>query len=136
MNDIITIDWNSLPTKRKLQSELSRVTMSADAKLALHRLGDVTYSIEGRVIEVGRQVLGFILELVRQFPNLTIATLAAMVITALIGTVALLGPLLSALLGPLVIAAGVGIGTLAEMREGRLGDSVDWLTRQIEMAVA
>lgn len=72
------------------------------------------------------------MELVRQFPNITIAVLAAMVISALIGAVALLGPLLQALIGPLVIAAVIGVGTLAEMREGRLGLSVDWLTREIE----
>ena len=135
MNDLVTIDWGKLPTRRELQSQLNRINLSADAKLALYNLSEMTYRVGDKIVDIGRRILAFVMELVRKFPNITIAVLAAIVISALIGSVALLGPLLQALLGPLVVAAAVGFGTLAEMREGHLGLSVDWLTREIEALV-
>jgi hypothetical protein len=136
MNDLVSIDWENLPSTRELHRRLNRVELSADAKAAIAQLSDLTVTVGDKIIDVGRRIVAFVLELIRRFPQLTFCTLVALAMSALIGSIPFLGPPLSALLGPLLIAAGLGIGALAELRSGQLGESIDWLTREIEQLVA
>jgi len=67
---------------------------------------------------------------VRHFPGLTFAVLLALVVNALLVGVPLLGPLLQPLFGPIVLAAGVTIGGLADLREGDMRGRVDSLVAE------
>lgn len=132
MNEIISVEPTSLPTRRQLHTQLENISMPADAKVAIAELIDMTANVGVRVIEIGRRIVAFAFELMRQFPNLAFCAIIALLLNALIAAIPLLGPLLQALIGPLILAGGVGLGALLELRDGDLRGRVDLLTRQFE----
>lgn len=126
----------TLPTRRELHAQLERLDMSADAKVAIAEVIDVTSVAGDRVIETGRRIVAFAFEVLRQFPNISFLTIVAVILNALIASVPLLGPLLSALLGPLLLIGGLAVGTLLELRDGYMRERVDFLTRQFQAIFA
>ena len=104
--------------------KIERLHISADGKAILSELADVTIDIGGRLVQVGRRVVAFILELVRQYPNTTFGMVAALVVSALIASVPLLGAVLSPLLAPLLLAFGIVKGALADMANSSLNAKI------------
>lgn len=136
MNDIIPFDWAALPSRRELQRQIDNLPLSAEHKLALTRVSHLTARVGDQMLEVGRRIIAFAFEIVRQFPTLTFAIVLAIVINALLAGVPLLGPLLQPLFGPIVLAAGVTIGGLAELREGDMRSRVDSLVVEFQRIFA
>jgi hypothetical protein len=136
MNEIDTVDWGALPSRRELHRQLDRLDIAADAKVALAELTDFSAKVGEKVVEVGRRIVAFALELIRQFPNLTFCAIMAMVLTTLIAAIPLLGPPLSALLGPLLMAAGVATGSLMELADGDLRGRIALLTTEFDRILA
>lgn len=122
----------TLPTRRQLHAQLERLDISADAKVAIAEVIDLTSVAADRVIEIGRRIVAFAFELLRQFPHIGVLTILAVILNALIASVPLLGALLSSLLGPLLLVGGIAVGTLLDLRDGSLRDGVDLLTRQFQ----
>lgn len=130
MIDIVPYDWAELPSRRELHRRIDNLALPAEHKLALTRMSDLTTQMGDRVIEIGRRIVSFAFELARHFPSLTFAVLLALVVNALLVGVPLLGPLLQPLFGPIVLAAGVTIGGLADLREGDMRDRVESLVAE------
>lgn len=53
----------NLPTRRQLHAELDRMTLSADAKVLMGTLLDTTAEVAGRIIEIGREILAFAIDM-------------------------------------------------------------------------
>lgn len=136
MNNIIKVESVILPTRRQLHKQLDSLSMPSDAKVAIAELIDMTAAAGDRVIEIGRRVVAFAFELMRQFPNLTFCTIVALILNTLVAAIPILGPLLQALIGPLVLAGGVALGALLELKDGNLRERIDLLTRQFEALLA
>lgn len=115
---------DSAPTKKILIEKIERLNISADAKAILSDVAAVTIDVGGRLVQVGRRVIAFILDLVRQYPNTTFGVIAALVVSALIASVPLLGAVLSPLLAPLLLAFGIAKGALADMAESSLNAKI------------
>ena len=130
LTDIVPYDWAELPSRRELHRRIDNLALPAEHKLALTRVSDLTTQMGDRVIEIGRRIVSFAFELVRHFPGLTFAVLLALVVNALLVGVPLLGPLLQPLFGPIVLAAGVTIGGLADLREGDMRGQVESLVAE------
>lgn len=118
-----------LLSRHEIDSRIERMAISADAKAILSDIADLTVTAGGRLIEVGRRILSFIFDMVRRFPNTTFAIIAAYVVTALLASVPLLGPILKALAGPLVLALGITAGMLADLKERAFTARVEQLER-------
>lgn len=136
MNEPVSVSWANLPSRRELHDRLDRLDMPADAKVAVAELINTTAMAGDRVIEIGRRIVAFAFELMRQFPHLTFCLIVALVLNALIAAVPLLGPLLSALLGPLLLVAGTGLGALMDLREGDMRHRIDLLTCELQAIFA
>lgn len=132
MNAIVAINWDAIPSKRALLRQIDGLSIAAEGKLALTRMTELTTKVGDRIVEVGRRIIAFAFELLRQFPNLSFAILAALTINAILVSVPLLGPLLQPLYGPIVLAGGLGIGALAELREGDMRERLDTLTHEFQ----
>ena len=124
----------SLP-ERKLVQLIERTNLSADLKAILTDLTRFTMKIGGKVLAIGRKILSFVFDLVKAFPGIAMGAIAALVVTALVAGVPLLGPPLSALLGPLLLALGIGAGALKDLTnenlEARINTLVDSLSRLV-----
>lgn len=130
MSNVIPHDWANLPSRRELHRKIDNLAISAEHKLALTRVADLTARAGEQVIEIGRSIVAFAFELARQFPGLTFAVLLALVVNALLASVPWLGPLLQPLFGPIVLAAGVTIGGLADLYEGDMRGRVENLVAE------
>lgn len=134
--DVQNFDWSELPSRRELNRRLDKLDISADGKVALAQLVDKTTMVGDRTLEVGRRILAFAFECFRQFPYLTFCSVVALAITAVIGCVPLLGGLLGALIGPLLLAAGIGLGASYELQDGDMKGRFDALADEFKAIFA
>lgn len=113
-----------LPSRRALLDRIEGLAIPADAKVLLARLLTTTLEVGGRIVEVGRRILAFALDLAKSFPNVAFGVTVALIMSMLIASVPLLGGLLAPLLTPLLLALGLGVGALADLREGAMARRV------------
>lgn len=121
----------SLPL-RKIDEHLRRLPISADAKALLADLAKVTWKVGETAIQIGRRIISFILDLVKQFPHTAFGVIVGVTLTALIGAVPFLGPLLAPFLGPLLVAFGLAVGAVQDMRETALRTRVSILEAEMQ----
>ena len=130
--DALLREVNASPPERKLIELIERTNLSADLKAILCDLARVTIRVGGKVVAIGRRILAFALDLIRTFPAMATGVVVALVLTSLIQGIPVpgVGKMLAAILGPLLLALGIGMGALQDMgspdfhaRMGRLVDS-------------
>ena len=121
-NGTIEIMNDGLASRRQITRRLDNLNCSADQKAILSKLLEAVYRIGSKVIEVGRSILTFALRLVNVAPGATFGLIVGAAMSALIAGVPLLGPMLSAVLGPLLIAFGLGTGAISDLINGQLAD--------------
>lgn len=125
----------TLPDRADLLRGIERIDLSAEAKAAIAKLIDLTHAAAGRIMHVGRHIVAFVLDAMRVFPHLTFANLIAATLSLLIAAVPILGPLLSPLLTPLLLAAGVGLGALADFSNGGLGGRIEQFATELRAKI-
>lgn len=134
--DVALIDLSNPPSKRYLRDRIDRLAVSADAKALLYDLADITLDIGGKVVSAGRQILAFVLDLVKRFPDTAFGVIVALVVSSLIAAIPLLGVVLGPLLTPLLLAFGLASGALADLKEAAIRSRVSHLERHFMTATA
>lgn len=120
-----------LLSRQAIRERIESMAISADAKAILVDIADTTIEIGGKLVQAGRKILSFVFDMVQRFPNTTFGALVGFVLTALVASVPILGPVLGALVGPLLQALGIGMGALADMKGDRaFAARVDRLERE------
>ena len=132
MSDIVHV---SLPTRRQLHAQLDRMALSADAKVLMGKLLDTTAEVAGKIIEVGRQILAFVTDLLKRFPNTGLGLVIGLTLTALVGAIPLLGVVLGPLIGPILTTFTVTSGALADMKNTSLQKQIDLFSSKLNAAV-
>ncbi|MGR3541433.1 MAG: hypothetical protein ACU0BS_08385 [Hasllibacter sp.] len=113
---------------RDLRRALENVALSADAKAVLDRLLAATVQVGRHALQIGRVIVSFALGVLRMAPQTMFGSVIALAMTALIGSVPIIGAALGALLAPLLAAFGIGMGALADMRAGSVAAEVERFT--------
>jgi len=111
-------------SKADLGRQIDQLTLSADAKAILSQIAEASAKVGERLIYVGRHVLSFIFDLMRQFPNTAFGAIAGFVISALIASVPFVGAALATFLGPLLIALGIIRGAIADITNSALSSRI------------
>lgn len=114
---------SALPT-RKLNELIERTSLSADMKALLIDVASITAKVAGTVITIGRKILTVVLDLVKVFPSVTLGVLAALVISALIASIPLVGGLLAGALSSILLLVGVGKGALQDLSSPALEERI------------
>ncbi len=133
MNEMLQ---TNLPTRRQLHAELDRMTLSADAKVLMGTLLETTAEVAGRIIEVGRQILAFAIDMLKRFPNTGLGLVVGLTLTAVIGAIPFLGAVLAPLVGPLLTAFTVTNGALADMKNSSLEKQIDLFSAKLDEVIA
>jgi hypothetical protein len=107
----------SLIDKAALKRWIERLDVSADIKLLLDNLLEITHTIGGKIVRVGAKILEFIFDFARAYPSIAVGVVAALVISFLINSIPLLGPALSPILTPLLLILGIGLGALNDLTD-------------------
>lgn len=109
---------------------------SADAKALLAQLATVTVEVGGRLVEAGRRILSFALEMAKAFPNTLFGVVVAIIMSVLIASIPFLGGILGPLLAPILLAYGLGSGAITDMKEGALRRRVEALEAEFRAMAA
>ena len=134
--DNAIIEWGDLPSRRVMLHRIERMDLSADAKAVTVRLMDLTLEVGGRIVELGKAVLTFVLDVIERFPHLTFGVAVALIVSFLIAAVPVVGPPLSALMTPILVAFRLGMGALEDMWSGALRKNFQSFGQDVEIAVA
>ncbi|MCV2870373.1 hypothetical protein OEW28_17300 [Defluviimonas sp. WL0002] len=135
IDDPLLFDLNAAPNIRSLKASIARLHLSADAKSLLETLARFTVTVAGTVVAVGRKILQVCLALLRTFPNLLFGVIVALALSMIVASIPLLGPPLSAILTPLLAIVGIGVGALADMKSGKIGEQMGRLVDVLEAAL-
>lgn len=119
-----------------LDREVDQLRISADAKAILSDIASATVKVGAGIIYIGRQVLSFIFDLLRQFPMTVFAVLAGFVISALIASVPFVGPALAAFAGPLLMALGVAHGAATDISNSAISLKLAAFEKQLQALYA
>lgn len=114
----------SLP-QRKLNELIERTNLSADMKALLSDIATVTVKVAGKLISIGRKILSVVFEFVKLFPGITLGVIAALVITAIIASLPLIGGVLAGALSSILLLIGVGKGALLDLTNSSLDQKID-----------
>lgn len=137
MTDLTVIDtlFDSPPSRRDLSATLDRLPLPADAKVLMGQLLATTAAVAGQIIEVGRQIIAFVLEMVRRYPATALGAVVGLTITVLIGSIPLLGFLLGPLIGPIMTAFLLTQGALSDMRNLGIAKEIEALERKFDLVL-
>lgn len=120
---------DSLPL-RKIEAMLERTDLSADAKSIALEVASQTIVVAGQIVQIGRKIVSFALELARTIPNTLFGVALALVLTAFIAGIPIIGALLAGLLKSILLIFGIAQGALVDMRNGELGSRIENLMAQ------
>ena len=124
----------SLP-ERKLLQLIERTQLSADLKAILSDLVKVTVKVGSKILAIGRKILTFVLDLVKTFPAIAMGTIAALVITAVVGAIPVFGAAIAAFLGPILLALGITAGALKDFTNDKLSERISALVDSFRVLV-
>jgi hypothetical protein len=132
----VIAEFEKAPTLRALQDKVDRLPISADAKSILMDVAKVTLAVGGKVISFGRKILEFAIELAGKFQTAIFGAIIALILSLVIATLPILGPAMSALLTPLMLAFGITMGSLADFKNMSLQRDLDFLKQRMSILAA
>ena len=115
-----TQNWLSIPSRRELSDRLERTDMSADAKVIIAKLLDTTARVGAQVFEIGKQIIAFAFDMISRFRGIAFGAVIAVTVSTVIASTPLIGGALAAMLAPLLLAFGLTMGALEDLRNGAL----------------
>lgn len=84
-----TMSESGILSKSQILNQLDRLTISADAKAIIFDISEVCATVGDQIFVIGRYVVSFILDLVRQFPNTAFGAVVGFVVSSLIASIPL-----------------------------------------------
>lgn len=135
--DQLVREVNASPPERKLVELIERTNLSADLKALLCDLARITVRVGGKVLAIGRRILAFALDLIRAFPAMAMGAIVALVVSSLIANIPIpvINKVLAAILGPLLLAMGIGMGALQDMASPGFGERVGALVDSFRVLI-
>ncbi len=125
-----------LPSRRELNAKLDRIAMPADAKVLMGKLLDTTAEVAGKIVEVGRRIIAFIIDLMDRYPGTVLGLGVGLTLTVLLGSIPILGMILGPVVGPLMAAFMVTSGALADLRNSAIEKQIELFGAKLDAALA
>lgn len=116
---------------RRLTAYIDQLEVSAAFKAMLRDLAKVTWTVRSTVVTIGRKILFTALEIVTTFPGTLFGVAVASIVTLIVGTIPLVGPLLAAFVGPIMLATGLTMSALSDFRSSAWSTKVTALQEQL-----
>lgn len=129
-------EFAAAPPLRTLRDRIERLNVSADAKALLMDIAAVTLKVGEKVLAFGRKVLDFVFNLAVRFQNVGFGVILALALSAVLASIPLLGPLIAALLTPIMLAFGIVRGALQDFKDASLRGELDALERRMAIMSA
>lgn len=129
-------DFAGAPPMRALHARIEKLNFSADVKVLLTDFAKITVMVGGKLIAFGRKVLDFVFHLVARFQNIGFGVIIALVLSAVLASIPLLGPVVSTLLTPILLAFGIARGAIQDFRDAAVQTEIDALSQKMSIMSA
>ena len=103
---------------------IDNLNISADAKLALHAVTNITIKAGELVLKIGRKIIDFICTVFNEFPNASFGMIFGLIMGALISAIPIIGAVFSPIVMPIVLALGITIGMKEDLKDKALARKI------------
>ena len=103
-------------TEAKVKRYIENLDVSADMKVILMKLSKFSITVGKTALKIGKKILEIAIMLMSKFKIATFGLIVGALLTLLIGTIPLIGPPLAAILTPYLLASGLGLGLLEDLK--------------------
>jgi hypothetical protein len=124
-------DFQAAPSQRSLRGRIENLPISADSKSLLMDLAELTLTVSGKLIAIGRKILALAFDLAKKFQNVIFGVLIALLLSVVLAAVPLLGPAIAALLAPIMLAFGIAKGAIEDFRNMGVQTELDALKQRL-----
>jgi len=100
----------STMSKRQIKHKLDNMNISADARAMLHTLIDVTLKVGKVIIQVGKKILEYVIDFLKNYPHAGFCMILGLILGTLVASIPVIGFVLGWLVQPLFAALGLAIG--------------------------
>lgn len=132
----IAAEINAAMPMRKIRDLLDRTDLSADVKAVLMDIAGLTVTAGQVVLNIGRKIISLAFEIIQKFPKTTFGIVIAFIVIALVATVPVVGLALASFTGPLLVACGLTIGAIEDMKDASWTQPVTRLEEQLATITA
>ncbi|MBR7799007.1 hypothetical protein [Undibacterium fentianense] len=108
----------------EVRANINNMEISADAKAMLYAFSKTTLKIGHAIVKIGRKILDFIFVLMRAFPNISFAIILALVLSALVASIPLLGAIFGTMAAKLLLLVGVIKGAEQDFLSGDMENRI------------
>ncbi|WP_353429342.1 hypothetical protein [Paracoccus denitrificans] len=129
LDEAIEFCQSAMPL-RKIKDFLDRTPLSADLKALLYDLAQFTVKVGEVVVAIGRRMISIAMWLAQTIPNTALGVAVALALTAVIGTVPVMGGFLAVALQKLLLLIGLTAGAIEDLRQHAMKDAMDRMARQ------
>ena len=102
--------------KREINRMIDNLEISADAKALIKSIMDTVIKVGDVVLRIGKRIVEIVFDVVKRFPGTTLGLVLGVILSVLIDSIPIIGAILAPLLAPVLIAFGLGIGFMKDMR--------------------
>lgn len=127
----IAAEINASMPMRKIRDLLDRTDLSADVKAVLMDIAGLTVTAGQVVLNIGRKIISVAFEIIQKFPKTTFGIVIAFIVIALVAAVPVVGATLASFTGPLLVACGLTLGALEDMKDASWTRPVTRLEEQL-----
>ncbi|MCY4541688.1 MAG: hypothetical protein OXB95_04720 [Rhodobacteraceae bacterium] len=119
-------------SEEELLQQIDQLQLSADAKRMLYTVARTTIWAGKVVIRIGRKILETVMWLVRSFTNAPAGLIVGSVLGILVSSIPILGFTLGPFMTPLLVALGLAIGAVQDIKDKPLKAGIDSQVKQYE----
>lgn len=121
----IAKDVNGSLPERKIVALIERTNLSADMKSLLHDLTKITVKVGSTILAIGRKILTFVFDLLKAFPAMAFGVLVALVLTALVGAIPIMGAAVASFLSGILLLLGMGAGAVKDLSNPNINEKIN-----------
>jgi len=118
--------------KREINRMIDNLEISADAKALIKSIMDTVIKVGDVVLRIGKRIVEIVFDVVKRFPGTTLGLVLGVILSVLIDSIPIIGAILAPLLAPVLIAFGLGIGFMKDMRGNPIVQTVKDETSSFE----
>ena len=100
-----------------MKRQIDNLSISADAKVAIHSFMKVTLQVGNAIVKIGRKIIDIVLYIYKQYPNASFGLLFGAIAGVLVAGIPVLGIILGGLTKSLLMLFGLGVGLKEDLKD-------------------
>lgn len=118
--------------KREINRMIDNLDISADAKAMIKSIVDKVIKVGDVVLRIGKRIVEIAFDIVKRFPYASIGLAVGVILSVLIDSIPIIGAILGSFLLPVLMAFGLGVGFMKDMRGNPIVQTVKDETSSFE----